>query len=196
VRALVATLALWAAACSPSAGQSDHTSNIALCEDTQLPDDEQIANCTALIASGELNSEDLAEILHTRGFIYMRREQHNDALADFDASIAANPNPERASIYFNRGRSRVSLGDNEGAIADFGRAAEINPQWGDPISWRAGAKSRLGDHAGALADIDLAIRLHPFESEPLNQIRCDILASGGTPGGSDAPCNGSASSPE
>lgn len=196
MRFLVITLAVWAAACSPSAGQSENASNIAPCEDTRLPDDEQIANCSALIASGELNNEDLAEVLHTRAFVYMRREQHNDALADFDASIAANPHPERASIYFNRGRLRVGLGDDEGAIADFGRAAEINPRWGDPISWRARAKSRLGDHAGALADIDLAIRLHPFDSEPLNQIRCDILASGGTPGGSDASCNGSASSPE
>jgi tetratricopeptide (TPR) repeat protein len=170
MRILVTTLAVWAAACSPSAGQSARASNIAPCEDTRLPDDEQIANCSALIASGELNNEDLAEALHTRGFIYMGRDQRNEALADFDASIAANPNPERASIYFNRGRLRVSLGDDEGAIADFGRAAEINPRWGDPISWRARAKSRLGDHAGALADIDLAIRLHPFDSEPLNQI--------------------------
>lgn|SRR5690606_40053492 len=56
MRILALTLTAWAAACSPSAGQSDNASTIAPCEDTRLTDDEQIANCSALIDFCERNS--------------------------------------------------------------------------------------------------------------------------------------------
>ncbi|MFL0749516.1 MAG: tetratricopeptide repeat protein [Prochlorococcus sp.] len=39
--------------------------------------------------------------------------------------------PESAFAYNNRGNAKGELGDTKGAIADFNKAIEINPQYTD-----------------------------------------------------------------
>ncbi|HEX3249506.1 MAG TPA: tetratricopeptide repeat protein, partial [Pyrinomonadaceae bacterium] len=59
----------------------------------------------------------------------------------------------------NRGIEKARNGDLDGAIADFDRAAELNPKDDAPYYNRAQAKRLKKDTAGAIADYTKAIRL-------------------------------------
>ena len=53
------------------------------------------------------------------------------------------------------------MGDYEGAIADYDRAIEINPQHANAYNNRGIAKNKMGDYEGAIADYDRAIEINP-----------------------------------
>ena len=59
----------------------------------------------------------------------------------------------------NRGIEKAKNGDLDGAIADFDRAAELNPKDDAPYYNRAQAKRLKNDTAGAIADYTRAIEL-------------------------------------
>jgi len=59
----------------------------------------------------------------------------------------------------NRGIEKAKNGDLDGAIADFDRAAELNPKDDAPYYNRAQAKKLKNDTAGAVADYTRAIEL-------------------------------------
>jgi tetratricopeptide (TPR) repeat protein len=59
----------------------------------------------------------------------------------------------------NRGIEKAQKGDLDGAIADFNRAAELNPKDDAPYYNRAQAKRLKNDTAGAIADYTKAIEL-------------------------------------
>src|SRR6266550_1805395 len=59
----------------------------------------------------------------------------------------------------NRGIEKVKNGDLDGAIADFDRAAELDPKNDAPYYNRAQAKRLKNDTAGAIADYTKAIEL-------------------------------------
>jgi tetratricopeptide (TPR) repeat protein len=59
----------------------------------------------------------------------------------------------------NRGIEKAKNGDLDGAIADFNRAAELNPKDDAPYYNRAQAKRLKNDTAGAIADYTRAIEL-------------------------------------
>jgi tetratricopeptide (TPR) repeat protein len=61
--------------------------------------------------------------------------------------------------YMNRGRGRVR--DYAGAIEDFSRAIELNPNSAEAYDSRGIAKEGLGDCAGAIEDFSRAIDLNP-----------------------------------
>lgn len=59
----------------------------------------------------------------------------------------------------NRGIKKATNGDLDGAIADFNRAAELNPKDDAPYYNRAQARGLKNDTAGAIADYTKAIEL-------------------------------------
>src|SRR5262245_42300900 len=59
----------------------------------------------------------------------------------------------------NRGIEKAKKGDLDGAIADFNRAAELNPKDDAPYFNRAQARKLKNDTAGAIADYTKAIEL-------------------------------------
>lgn len=59
----------------------------------------------------------------------------------------------------NRGIEKAKNGDLDGAIADFNRAAELNPKDDAPYYNRAQARRQKNDTAGAIADYTKAIEL-------------------------------------
>lgn len=61
--------------------------------------------------------------------------------------------------YFHNGNVKVSLQDYRGAIADYDKAIELNPDNGFMINCRAEAKMYLQDYIGAIADYTKTIDL-------------------------------------
>jgi tetratricopeptide (TPR) repeat protein len=82
-----------------------------------------------------------------------------------------------ASDYNDRGNDRVTAGDNQGAIADFTEAIQLDPKFAEAYNNRGNARVTLGDKQGALADFNKAIQLNPKEAEAYHNrgnLRADI----------------------
>ena len=73
----------------------------------------------------------------------------------------ANAN-RRAYFYFNRAFKKAEKGDDVGAIADYTKAIELDPE--DALAYynRAISKENLEDYSGAITDYTQAIKLHPL----------------------------------
>src|SRR3972149_8732347 len=76
-----------------------------------------------------------------QGVAYLRQGQYVQARAAFDQAIREAPGS--AEAYTNRGITRAPLGDLDGALEDYTRAAELAPK--DPdgpynrgLAWIAG----------------------------------------------------------
>ena len=86
--------------------------------------------------------------------------------------------PEDAKAYTNRGVAKLKLGDYRGAIADFDRAIELNPDAAAACYGRGGAKSKLGDYEGAIADYSRAIEIKPdYADAYTNRGQCSTVQS-------------------
>ncbi|QNI77565.1 TPR repeat family protein [Synechococcus sp. MVIR-18-1] len=70
-----------------------------------------------------------------------------------------------ATQYFNQGVEKYEVGNYQGAIADWNKAIEINPQ--DALAYynRGLAKYDSGDHQGAIVDYNKAININPHLPE-------------------------------
>ena len=71
------------------------------------------------------------------------------------ATILAIPEKvqaESASYYYNRGIEKNKGGDYYGAIADYTRAIELDPRYGNAFGNRGITKKKLGDMKGACSD--------------------------------------------
>lgn len=80
------------------------------------------------------------------------------ALKAFDKVVALAPNDQ---AYNSRGHLRMEMKDFSGAIEDFNKALEINPQAGGSLWGRGLCKKELGDLSGAAEDFSQMIALYP-----------------------------------
>jgi tetratricopeptide (TPR) repeat protein len=65
-------------------------------------------------------------LLMSRGLREMKADAHNDAIEDFTAAIALDPN--LAEAYHQRAIARFSAGDTPGAIADIQATLQREPR--------------------------------------------------------------------
>ena len=68
---------------------------------------------------------------------------------------------QSADDYVNAGVEKGKRGDFKGAIADFTRAIDIDPQYAYAYFNRGTAKRKSGDSQGAIADFNKAIEINP-----------------------------------
>jgi tetratricopeptide (TPR) repeat protein len=73
-------------------------------------------------------------------------------------SSCSKPDAEK---FFNAGGYKFISGDNTGALADFNKAIQIDPNYVKAYSNRGLVKDALKDEAGAIADYNKAIELDP-----------------------------------
>jgi len=66
-----------------------------------------------------------------------------------------------AETHIKWGKAKFLQRNYAGAIADFDRAIELNPDDADAYNYRGGVKFIQGDYHGAIADFDKAIKLDP-----------------------------------
>ena len=76
-------------------------------------------------------------------------------------SIPEKVNAETANFYFVRAYEKVENGDYYGAISDYTKAIEINPNFSLAYSNRAASKERINDPKGALDDYIRALEIEP-----------------------------------
>jgi tetratricopeptide (TPR) repeat protein len=97
----------------------------------------------------------------TRAIAYSQIKKYQLALADYDRTLAIDPNVFAA--YINRGTLKNKhFKDSQGALADFNQSIIISPLSAIGYSNRADIKSReLNDLQGAIRDYDQAILLSP-----------------------------------
>ncbi len=62
---------------------------------------------------------------NNRGIAYEDQGRFNDALADFNKALAANP--YYVDAYYNRGKTLDAMGERDAAIADFNKVLDLNP---------------------------------------------------------------------
>lgn len=67
--------------------------------------------------------------------------------------------------YCYKGTFKIKLGDNKGAIEDFTKAIELNPNDAEAYGNRGIAKVNLRDNIGAIKDFTKAIELNPNAKE-------------------------------
>lgn len=80
-------------------------------------------------------------------------------------TVANNVRLSRDNLFLISGNHKRSHGDWAGALADFNRALEINPQNAGAYSRRGMARQMEGDFSGALSDYDQFIALKPEASD-------------------------------
>ena len=94
-----------------------------------------------------------------RGWWLYRAGQASDALAAFDAALAAAPRDYSARL--GRGRAHRLLGAYDEAIADFSRAHELRPDAARPLFERGAIFILIGRYDESLADYEAASALEP-----------------------------------
>ena len=67
--------------------------------------------------------------------------------------------------YLNQGVEKHKAGNYQGAIDDWSKAIEINPQNAIAYNNRGSAKDDLGDHQGAITDYTKAIGIDPRDAD-------------------------------
>lgn len=67
----------------------------------------------------------------------------------------------REEYFFNRGCEKARLQDYRGAISDFSKSIEINPNNESAYNNRGAIKAKLHDYTGAIVDYDKSIQIQP-----------------------------------
>ena len=105
---------------------------------------------------------------------YYKKSDHYGAISDYIKAIELNPNNDEMSYinnngeklyfsnhhaYYNIGVYKAKLKDYNGAISDYTKAIELNPNYTKAYYNRGIAKENLGDLNGACADWKKAAEL-------------------------------------
>jgi tetratricopeptide (TPR) repeat protein len=78
--------------------------------------------------------------------------------------------PKDDAAFVNRGLSRQSEGDHDGAIEDFTKAIELNPNFAKAYAARGVSREAKGDGGGAKSDYSKALQIE-IMSEISRQMR-------------------------
>jgi tetratricopeptide (TPR) repeat protein len=128
------------------------------CYSNGMPD-QVIISCSAVIARGLADKEDLATAYKNRGNAYDDKGEYDRALEDYEQAVAINPRD--ADAFNSRGATYMALGRYERAIQDFDQAIALNPASPMAFSNRCFAKALLGQLEQGLADCNEALRVRP-----------------------------------
>jgi tetratricopeptide (TPR) repeat protein len=75
-----------------------------------------------------------------------------------------HPASEKSSLaaaYVNRGNAYHSKGEYDQAIADYGKAIQLNPKYAEAYNNRGAAHEKKQDKGKAIADYRMALSLNP-----------------------------------
>ena len=100
-----------------------------------------------------------AELLKERAAEYYRLWNYEQAVADYNAFLAIQPND--AGAHHARGVAYEQLGQFDRALADYQRAAALDPQLSDQYIQRGVTYGNAGNFRQSIASLTEGIRLAP-----------------------------------
>lgn len=115
-------------------------------------------------------------LAHNRGNVLAALGRLDEAIADFDAVIEADPN--YPDYYFDRAGVRRRLGDHAGAFADLDEGIARTPPFWELHYNRGDLRAELGDVTGAVADFSRVVDLEPGELDARINLVGLLLESG------------------
>jgi tetratricopeptide (TPR) repeat protein len=131
---------------------------------------QAIEICDSALAGEGLSRRDRAATLVNRGVLRLRRLEHELALADFEAAIAAQP--RIAEAHVDRGAALTMLGRHADAVASIDHGLQLGPTLPQNAHFiRAVARERAGDVKGAYQDFRRAAELAPNWARPQRELR-------------------------
>ena len=90
---------------------------------------------------------------------------YDKGLGNRTTAYEAPTEVQTAEEYFYRALEKQNKKDYYGAIADYTKAIEINPNYTDAYINRGNAKRNLEDNYGAIADYTKAIEINPNDAD-------------------------------
>jgi hypothetical protein len=112
------------------------------------------------------NYPDTPVAYNNLGEAYLRKEDYERAISNYNQALKMNPEFRRANYLFvNRGTAYLMKGDYERAIADYDQALRINPNDANAYHNRGAAYLHKGDPEEAIADFNKAIENNPRYAE-------------------------------
>lgn len=91
--------------------------------------------------------------------VYLRKPAYYRA-TDKELAAMNAATPDSAKAYSDRGRARMESGQFKEAVADFGRAIELDPKDEWSLANRGISQVWLGDYAAATKDLDAVMALN------------------------------------
>jgi tetratricopeptide (TPR) repeat protein len=151
VRTILAALCLCTVV--SAAARADASAADCLSEDNE----RRIAGCTVIIENPATSPLERSNALAHRGLALSIKGLLDQAIQDYNASLAINPNApaalnNRAWAYFRAGRGK------EGA-PDIEKSLLLNPESEHSWDTRAHIRQMMGNIEGALRDYEMAIHL-------------------------------------
>jgi len=89
---------------------------------------QALADCNAALKI----KADAAEVLDTRGFVYLKLGQSDNAIKDFDAALKGDP--KLAGSLYGRGLAKLRKGDRNGGSTDMAAAKAIKSDIAEEFS--------------------------------------------------------------
>ena len=114
---------------------------------------------TEILNSGRLPKAWLATTLYLRGKAYRSSHQYQQAVADYEAAIQADPKLDPA--YYELGATYHSMGQYGKAIAAFSQAISLKPDMGNYYEGRCTSYSWMSRYNEAIRDCEVAIKFQP-----------------------------------
>lgn len=134
-----------------------------------LATNDALGWCTTAILSEPLTPKDLAGTYVNRGTLYLVRESWDQAMSDFDTTLAKMPTLAEAIV--NRGAALLGQGKYAEAVIEISRGIELNPEEPEKAyANRAAARWRMDDVKGAYVDFLKAQALNPTWDLPREQL--------------------------
>lgn len=97
-----------------------------------------------------------------RADLHLAAGDYQGTISDSSRRIALNPRgPDTYMAWSSRGVARMFLHDSAGAIEDFSKAIELNPQMAALYENRANASAAIKDDKSAMADYAKVLELDP-----------------------------------
>ena len=168
--ALVAVTALPAAAAVTVIGSSSARLCFEAADSPMHPSASDLRRCDEAFLDGTMSRRDEVATHVNRGILRLRRNAVPEAIADFDAAIALDP--QQPEAYLNKGAALIRQNDPAEALRLFTVALDYDTRRPEIAHYgRAIANEELGNVRAAYLDYRRASELDPDWDQPRAELR-------------------------